>query len=175
MALAPMRLERLTDAARAAVERAFSRAAELRHAAVEPAHLLFALASDEDGSPAAVLRAIEVPIPELLKKLEEDLARAPTNEHVAASDQYISRPLSAVIEAAELEAEKRKDRYTNADLLLFGLLAVKSPAKEVLEELRRPPREGRVGDEGDARAARPRRVPHGTRRSTARSRSTGGT
>ncbi|MCI4359833.1 MAG: AAA family ATPase [Thermoplasmata archaeon] len=129
-----MRLERLTDAARAALERAFAHAAELRHAAVEPAHLLFALASEEDGSPAAVLRAIEVPLPGLLQKLEEHLARQPTNEHVAPSDQYVSRPLAAVIEAAEQEAERRKDRYTNADLLLLGLLAVSSPAKDLLEE-----------------------------------------
>jgi ATP-dependent Clp protease ATP-binding subunit ClpB len=128
-----MRLEKLTDAARGAVERAFSRAAELRHAAVEPTHLLFVLASDEDGSTNAVLRALEVPIPELLKKLEIELGSAPTAEHVAPADQYISRTLQAVIEAAELEAERRKDRYTNADLLLFGLLAVKSPAKDVLE------------------------------------------
>jgi ATP-dependent Clp protease ATP-binding subunit ClpB len=134
MASIPMRLERLTDAARSALERAFAHAMELRHAAVEPAHLLFALASDEDGTPAAVLRAIELPVPEMLKKLEEHLARAPTNEHVSASDQYISRPLSAVIEAAEQEAEKRKDRYTNSDLLLLGLLAVGSPAKDLLEE-----------------------------------------
>jgi ATP-dependent Clp protease ATP-binding subunit ClpB len=129
-----MRLERLTDAARSALERAFTRAADLRHAAVEPEHLLAALASEEDSSVAAILRAIEVPLPELLKKLEEGLARQPTAEHVAPSDQYISRPLTAVIEAAEQEAEKRKDRYTNADMLLIGLLAVRSPAKELLEE-----------------------------------------
>jgi ATP-dependent Clp protease ATP-binding subunit ClpB len=128
-----MKLEKLTDAARAAIERAFARAAELRHAAVEPAHLLYVLASEEDGSTAAVLRALEVPIPEMLKKLEVELENAPTAEHVAPADQYISRTLQAVIEAAELEAERRKDRYTNADLLLFGLLAVKSPAKDALE------------------------------------------
>ncbi|HEV2520379.1 MAG TPA: ATP-dependent chaperone ClpB [Thermoplasmata archaeon] len=129
-----MRLERLTDAARAALERAFARAAELRHAAVEPGHLLYALASEEEGSPAAVLRAVEVPLESLLAKLEEQLARQPTNEHVAPTDQYVSRPLAAVIEGAEKEAEKRKDRYTNADLLLLGLLAVASPAKDLLEE-----------------------------------------
>ena len=50
MPLLLMRLERLTDAARAALERAFAHAAELRHAAVEPTHLLYALASEEDGS-----------------------------------------------------------------------------------------------------------------------------
>ncbi|MCI4348663.1 MAG: ATP-dependent chaperone ClpB [Thermoplasmata archaeon] len=129
-----MRLEKLTDAARSAVERAFARAAELRHASVEPSHLLYALLSEEDGSPAAVLRAVEVPREEMRKQLEESLARLPTAEHVAPSDQYISRPLTAVIEVAEQEAERRKDRYTNADLLLFGLLSVKSPAKELLEE-----------------------------------------
>ncbi|HEV2428663.1 MAG TPA: AAA family ATPase [Thermoplasmata archaeon] len=130
----PMRLERLTDAARSSLERAFARAQELRHAAVEPSHLLLALAGDENGSPAALLRALEVPLPELLAKLEEGLAAQATAEHVAPADQYLSRSLTAVLDAAEQEAERRKDRYTNADQLLFGLLAVKSPARELLEE-----------------------------------------
>ncbi len=128
-----MRLEKLTDAARAALERAFAHAAELRHAAVEPEHLLWALLEDEDGTTAAILRAIEVDLPELRKGLEEHLAREATAEHVAPSDQYISRSLSSVVETAEEEAAKRKDRYTNADLLLLGLLAIRSPAQKLLD------------------------------------------
>ncbi len=139
-----MRLEKLTDAARSAIERAFSHAADLRHAEVGPVHLLWALASDEEGSTAAVLRAVEVDLAGLLRSVEEELARLPTAEHVAPSDQYISRPLTSVIESAEEEAAKRKDRYTNADLLLLGLLSVKSPARDLLEE--KGVRRGKVED-----------------------------
>ncbi len=129
-----MRLEKLTDAARSALERAFARAAELRHAAVEPEHLLLALLSDENGPTAEVLRALNVDLAKLSTRLEEQLAGMPTADHVAPSDQYISRSLTAVLDAAEQEAAKRKDRYTSAELLLIGLLSVKSNAREILAD-----------------------------------------
>jgi ATP-dependent Clp protease ATP-binding subunit ClpB len=58
----------------------------------------------------------------------------PTAEHVALNDQYISRPLAGVLDAAESVADKRKDRYTAIDHLLLGLLATDSPARRMLEE-----------------------------------------
>jgi len=135
-----MHLERLTDAAREALEAAFRRAAELRHAAVEPEHLLEALLSAADGPATALLRGIEVPVDHLKIKLDESLRRRPTVDHVAPTDQYLSRELSQVLDAAEEEASRRKDRYTTVDQLLLGLLTVGSPAKDLLEEFgaRRP-------------------------------------
>ena len=129
-----MRLEKLTDAARSALERAFARAAELRHAAVEPEHLLAALVTDENGPVAEVLRTLAIDVGKLTTRLEEHLASLPTAEHVAPTDQYISRPLTAVIDAAESEALKRKDRYTSVEALLIGLLTARSKAKEILED-----------------------------------------
>ncbi len=67
-------------------------------------------------------------------RVEESLGRRPTADHVAPSDQYLSRSLTQVIDAAEAEAAKRKDRYTTVDELMLGLLSVPSPAKELLEE-----------------------------------------
>ncbi len=129
-----MRLEKLTDAARSALERAFARAAELRHAAVEPEHLLVALLSDENGPTVEVLRALNVDLAKLSTRLEQQLATMPTADHVAPADQYISRSLTAVLDSAEEEAAKRKDRYTSAELLLIGLLSVKSNAREILAD-----------------------------------------
>ena len=130
-----MRLERLTDAAREALEKAFQRAAELRHPAVEPEHLLVALLDPPDSPSAALLTGMKVPVERLVARVTERLKGLPTADRVAPSDQYLSRDLSKVIDAAEAEAEKRKDRYTTADELLLGLLSVPSPAREILEEL----------------------------------------
>ncbi|HZY92361.1 MAG TPA: ATP-dependent chaperone ClpB [Thermoplasmata archaeon] len=130
-----MRLEKLTDAARSALERAFGRAAELRHAAVEPEHLLVALVSDATSPTADLLSQLHVPLDKLNTKLEEQLARLPTADHVAPADQYLSRALTAVLDAAEAEAQKRGDRYTSVELLLIGLLSVRNPAREILEDL----------------------------------------
>ncbi len=129
-----MRLERLTDAAREALEKAFQRAAELRHPAVEPEHLLSALLDSPEGTVTAILTGLKVPVDRLTARVSERLKGLPTADRVAPSDQYLSRDLSKVIDAAEAEAEKRKDRYTTADELLLGLLSVPSPARELLEE-----------------------------------------
>ncbi len=129
-----MRLERLTDAARAALEQAFLRASELRHLAVEPEHLLLTLLSDENTPAASVLQGFGVPVPEIVQKLEQRLAQMPTAEHVAQSDQYLSRALTSVLDGAEAEANQRKDRYTSVDQILLGLLSVNSGAREILEE-----------------------------------------
>jgi len=135
-----MHLERLTDAAREALEKAFQRAAELRHPSVEPEHLLWALLDSPESPTAALLVGLKVPVDQLRARVSDRLQKMPTADHVAPSDQYLSRDLSKGIDAAEAEAEKRKDRYTTADELLLGLLTVPSPARTLLEEfgVRRP-------------------------------------
>ncbi|HYB77592.1 MAG TPA: AAA family ATPase, partial [Thermoplasmata archaeon] len=129
-----MRLERLTDAAREALEKAFQRASELRHPAVEPEHLLSALLESPESPATNILAGLKVPVERISGRLAERLKGLPTADRVAPSDQYLSRELSKVIDAAEAEAEKRKDRYTTADELLLGLLSVPSKARELLEE-----------------------------------------
>jgi ATP-dependent Clp protease ATP-binding subunit ClpB len=129
-----MHLDRLTDAARAALETAFRRAAELRHPSVEPEHLLVGLLDPPDGPTVSLLNSLGVPVDRVRAAAEERLKRLPTADHVSPSDQYLSRGLSQVIDAAEAEASKRKDRYTSIDQLLLGLLSVASPARDLLEE-----------------------------------------
>ncbi|MCI4324676.1 MAG: AAA family ATPase [Thermoplasmata archaeon] len=129
-----MHLDKLTDAARAALERAFARAADLRHLAVEPEHLLLSLLSDENGPAVEIVRQLQADPAKLQAKLEEHLATLPTADHVAASEQYISRPLTAAIEAAESEAAKKKDRYTSAEQLLTGIASTQSEAREILAD-----------------------------------------
>ncbi|MEM0128604.1 MAG: ATP-dependent chaperone ClpB [Thermoplasmata archaeon] len=128
-----MRLDRLTDAARSALERAFQRAREGRSASVEPGHLLAALLEEPDGPAAAILRRLGASIDALRSAIEERNRALPTADHVAQADQFLSHSLSDVLDKAEAAAAARKDRYTSADALLVGLASVRSPAREVLE------------------------------------------
>jgi ATP-dependent Clp protease ATP-binding subunit ClpB len=130
-----MHLDKLTDASRKALEGAFQLASERRHASVEPEHLLAALLADPDGTTGALLNQLHVPIDRLKDRLEAALSQFPTADHVAPSDQYLSRSLTQVIDAAEAEAARRKDRYTSVDELLLGLLSTPSKGRTALEEL----------------------------------------
>ena len=132
--VARMHPEKLTDTARTALEAAFRTASELRHPGVEPEHLLLALASDREGPAAQLLQSVDVDLGRLEERLRARLGERPTADHVAPSDQYLSRELSQVIDSAEAEASRRKDRYTSVDQLLLGLASVASPARELLEE-----------------------------------------
>ncbi len=128
-----MRAERLTDAARTALESAIQRASELRHPSVEPEHLLWALLQEVNGPAEAMLKALNAPIDQLKDATDRRLRQHPTADHVAAADQYLSRSLSQVLEEAEKVALARKDRYTSADSLLVALAGVPSPAQEILK------------------------------------------
>ena len=66
-----MHLDRLSDAARDALEKAFARAAELRHPSVEPTHLLAALLGQTDGAVRALLGTLGVSTERLTTAVEE--------------------------------------------------------------------------------------------------------
>ncbi len=128
-----MRIERLTDAARAALEGAFRRAQELRNPSVEPEHLLAALLSEEQGTTAAVLRTLNASVESLSAATDQRLASLPTADHVSPADQYISRSLTQVLDEAEKFSARRKDRYTSVDALLVALATIASPARDLLQ------------------------------------------
>jgi ATP-dependent Clp protease ATP-binding subunit ClpB len=128
-----MRLDRLTDAARAALERSFSDALERRQQGVEPLHLLGALLQDRSVA-AELLKGMGVDTDALWTRLNERLADLPTADHVAPAEQYLSRELSRVLEAAESTAERQKERYVSVERLLQALAQDTSSAGALLRE-----------------------------------------
>jgi ATP-dependent Clp protease ATP-binding subunit ClpB len=128
-----MRLDKLTDAARKALERAFAIALESRHPAVEPVHLLGALLEDEDGLTATLLGPVGVDLGRLRSEVSALLAQEPVADHVAPAEQYISRELAGVLEAAQREADTRKDRYVALEHLLLALSRESSPVRDLLQ------------------------------------------
>ncbi len=115
-----MRLDRLTDAARAALERSFADALERRQQGVEPRHLLSALLQDRSVA-SDLLQGMGVDVASLRDRLNEGLASVPTIDHVAPAEQYLSRELTRVLEMAETQAERRKERYVSVERLLQAL------------------------------------------------------
>ncbi len=129
-----MRLDRLTEGARSALESAFRAALEARQQGVEPLHLLQALLEEEGGLVPELLSSQGVNVADLRAQVAARAGQLPTADHVAPAEQYISRELGNVLSNAEKQAESRKDRYVAVEHLLLGLLKERSGAKDLLEE-----------------------------------------
>jgi ATP-dependent Clp protease ATP-binding subunit ClpB len=142
-----MRLDRLTDAARSALERAFALALERNQQGVEPLHLLRALL--EEGSVAAdLLTGAGVDLSALQARAESALRAQPEADHVSPSEQYVSRELTRVLDRAEAESKELKDRYVSVEALLLALSLESTPARELLGESGASPEKLRAAIQG---------------------------
>ena len=116
-----MNMNKLTQKSIEAIQRAQSIASSKGNAAVEQAHLLYALVSQQDGL-----------IPALLKKLGADPGSVAQDVGYAidslarmqggVNEGYASPQLGAALEAAEAIAAKMKDEYTSVEHLFLGLI-----------------------------------------------------
>jgi ATP-dependent Clp protease ATP-binding subunit ClpB len=129
-----MHLDRLTEGARAVLEKAFSLSLERRQQGVEPAHLALSLLEDEEGVASDILSQAGADVEVLKRGLEAQLNSKPTVDHVAPAEQYLSRDLSKVLDAAMDAAEARKDRYVAVQHLLLGLVKEPCDLKSLFQE-----------------------------------------
>ncbi len=124
--------QRLTLKSQEALQRAQERAAEAGHQSIEPLHLLAALLEDENSVVSTILHKLEITIPYLQRKLEEELARLPRVS--GTTEQYLSRELVAVLESAWREATALKDEYISTEHLLLALVEGHGTASRLLRE-----------------------------------------
>jgi ATP-dependent Clp protease ATP-binding subunit ClpB len=129
-----MHLDRLTEGARAILEKAFSLSLERRQQGVEPAHLAMSLLEDEEGVATDILSQAGADVEVLKRGLESNLNSKPTVDHVAPAEQYLSRDLSKVLDAAMEAAESRKDRYVAVQHLILGLVKEPCDLKSLFQE-----------------------------------------
>jgi ATP-dependent Clp protease ATP-binding subunit ClpB len=115
-----MDLERWTQKAREALLEAQRLAQEEQHAAIEPAHVLLALARQPEGVVPAVLTQVAGSPAYLIEDLEREL-RARPRVSGEATPPGLSRPLSQALEAAEAQARSMKDEYVSTEHLLLAL------------------------------------------------------
>jgi ATP-dependent Clp protease ATP-binding subunit ClpB len=117
-----MDLERWTQKAREALLEAQRLAQQEQHAAIEPAHVLLALARQPEGVVPAVLTQVAGSPAYLIEDLEREL-RARPRVSGEATPPGLSRPLSQALEAAEAQARSMKDEYVSTEHLLLALAA----------------------------------------------------
>ena len=115
-----MRLDRFTEKAQEALQSAAQTAQENGQQAVEPEHLLLALAREHEGIARPLLEAAGVSLPgieaELVSHIEQ-LAKVR-----GAGQPFISNDLNLVLEQADREAQRLKDEYISTEHLLLALV-----------------------------------------------------
>jgi ATP-dependent Clp protease ATP-binding subunit ClpB len=117
-----MDLERFTQKAREALLDAQHLAEEHQHPAIEPAHLLLALARQPEGVVPAILTRLAGSPDFLTQELQRDLESRPRVSG-GSSPPGLSRLLSQALEAAKRQAEAMKDEYVSTEHLLLALAA----------------------------------------------------
>ena len=127
-----MRMDQLTVKATEALQDAQERASAAGHSQLEPLHLLQALMAQNGqggGVVVPILEKVGVKVDRLRQIVENELARRPK----ATGGQTVpSRELQEVLQAAQRQADRLKDKYISSEHLLLGLAEVQSDAKQAL-------------------------------------------
>src|SRR6187401_2824620 len=114
-----MNMNKLTEKAQEAIVAAQQLAEDRHHTQLEPEHLLYALADQEDGVVPAILERLEIQPRTVLEGLEPALvgfARGSGPTQVQASNRF-----RRAFEAAAREAERLKDEYVSTEHFLLAL------------------------------------------------------
>ena len=124
-----MRLDKFTLKVQEALQVAQRRAEALKSAQLEPEHLLEALAWQEDGVVAPLLKKLGVSMDSLRSELDRHFSSQPK---VDGRQLSLSPRLDAIFSQAEKEADQFKDEYVSTEHLLLALVASDGLAGELL-------------------------------------------
>ncbi len=115
-----MRFDKMTTRFQEALSEAQSLALGHDNGQIDPAHLLMALLSQEDGSTTALLTRADVQVGPLRQGLQELIDRLPKVEG-HGGEITVSRDLNNVLNLTEREAQKRQDQFIASELFLLAL------------------------------------------------------
>ncbi len=129
-----MRMDKLTIKSQEALAEAQGQASSRGHSEMTPAHVLWGLLSQPEGSTVPVLQKLGVPVDVLQSELEKLLEGMP--KVTGGAQPQLSRATSKVLEQAFQEADALKDEYISTEHLLLSLATAKQdPAARMLREV----------------------------------------
>ncbi|MGM9653082.1 MAG: ATP-dependent chaperone ClpB [Eubacteriales bacterium] len=127
-----MNLQKYTQKSLEAVQRARDLAMENGNQQLEEAHLLLALAEQQDGLIPEILRSLQVSLPDFVSDVSNIISRVPkVSGSIDPERVYVSSELNQALLDAESEASDMKDEYVSVEHLMLGLL--KKPDRSVKE------------------------------------------
>jgi ATP-dependent Clp protease ATP-binding subunit ClpB len=128
-----MRFDKLTTKLQEALGEAQSMALGRDQQYIEPAHVLLALLSQEDGGVAGIVAKAGGNAALLRKNLTQVIERLPKVEG-APGEVMIGRDLQQLLNVADKEAQKRGDQYIASELFLLAAAADKGQTGQLLRD-----------------------------------------
>jgi len=130
-----MDLNRFTEKAQLALQRAYYIASQYHHQQVEVEHLLLALTEDKEGLFSKILERLNIP-PERIQDEVKKVLSSFTKVYGDGSGQvYISSGLTRLLELAENKAKYLKDEFVSVEHLLMAMVEEENtPAGKILSE-----------------------------------------
>jgi len=113
-----MAQQNFTEAVVGALSEAFAVAKEKQHTEVGEAHLLWGLLQDKEGLFRSIIKALELPSEDLVRKTKQFLAGVPTFS--SPQEPTPARSLQNRLQEAEALAKAWNDTYTSSDHLFLA-------------------------------------------------------
>ena len=127
-----MKVEKFTEKAREAINRASELAHEHHNGTIQPEHLLAALLMDEEGVVPQIVQKVGGNLATAQRVVNDEVVRLP--QAYGASEPSISPQLRNVLERAWNEMSNFKDEYLSVEHLLLALIDVGTePIQRVLQ------------------------------------------
>jgi ATP-dependent Clp protease ATP-binding subunit ClpC len=133
-----MRLDRFTERAQDAAQRALEIMARYSHTQIDVEHLLLALVEQPDGVVPQILKKVDVDLEHVRERLDETLSRSPKAGIYGSSgvgQVFITPRLKRVLDNANDEANELKDDYISTEHLFLAISGeTNTPSARLLRE-----------------------------------------
>ena len=126
-----MTLDKFTIKAQEAVQKAQEVALGGQHPAIETAHLLKGLLSEDENVTPYLLKKMEVNIPRLTQQVDEILNSMP---RVSGGQVYLSSDANQALVSAQQRATKMNDEFVSVEHLLLGILGGRDRVSQLLKD-----------------------------------------
>ncbi|MRJ75931.1 ATP-dependent chaperone ClpB [Aeromicrobium sp. SMF47] len=129
-----MDLAKFTTRSQQALGSAISSAAAAGNPAVEPAHLLQALLTQEGGTAGPLIQAAGVDVQSVAADLKASLEALPSASGASVQNPTLSRTSHEVLQRAQELADQLGDEFVSTEHLVVGIATVGSAAQNILLE-----------------------------------------
>ena len=127
-----MNFNNFTIKSQEAVQKAVEFTREAANQAIEPIHLLKALAHIGDSLVNFIFQKVGASTQQLSSKIDREIASLP---RVSGGEPYLSRESNEVLQYSLDVAKKNGDEYVTLEALLMSLFKVKSSASTILKDV----------------------------------------